>query len=106
MVQDSEGNNLLFGANAIFNPEEVTIRSESEAPEPLFIDADTQTLLFSLNEGETTYTLRLDDENIETITFELGERDSERCCGTQTFSTATQLNGAATNNEDRIIIIK
>ena len=106
LVQDANGNNLLFGDNAIFNPEEVTISSENEAPQPVLIDSNTQTLQFTLNEGEMTYTLQLDNENTETIVFELGERESERCCGNQVFSTATLLNGVEIENEDLITIIK
>ncbi len=106
LVQDPDGNNLLFGDTAIFNPEEVTISSESEAPQPLFLATNTQTLQFTLIEGETTYTLRLDNDNTETIVFELGERESERCCGDQTFSTATLLNGATIANDDLITIVK
>ena len=106
LVQDSSGNNLLFGDNAIFNPEEVTISTPGEVLQPLSIDTERQTLRFSLDEGETSYTLRLDDSTMETIVFELGERDSERCCGTQTFSTATQVNGATVDNVDTITIVK
>lgn len=106
VVQDANGNNLLFGDNAIFNPEEVTISSSGEVLQPLFIDREKQTVQFALNEGETSYTLRLDDDTRETIVFELGERDSERCCGTQTYSTSTQVNGAAVDNVDTITIVK
>ncbi|MEO0571844.1 MAG: hypothetical protein AAF039_09065 [Bacteroidota bacterium] len=106
LIQDSNGNNLLFGTNAIFDPEKVTLSSGGETAQPLFIDRDTQTLQFSLNDGVTTYTLRLDDDNTETIVFELGERNSDRCCGNQVFSMATQLNGAGIANNDVISIIK
>lgn len=106
LVQDAEGTNLLFGANAVFNPEEATLSTANGSSQPLSIDENNQTLQFSLVENEITYTLRLDANTTEILAFELDERDSERCCGTQTFSKATQVNGVATDNTNTIIIVK
>ena len=106
LVQDIDGNNLLFGETAIFDPEEATLTSEGEVSQPLFIDNDKQMLQFSLSEGVTLYRLQLNGNTAETIIFELGERESERCCGNQVFSTATELNGQNIANNDVIPIVK
>ncbi len=106
LVQDANGTNLLFGDSAIFNPEEATLLTEGDTPQALFIDEDTQTLQFSLEDNETTYFLHLDANNNDTLVFELSERESERCCGNQTFSTSTQLNGTMVENSDTITIVK
>lgn len=106
LVEDATGSNLLFGNGAAFDPEEATIETSSGIQQLFFIDEATQTLQFFLEENETTYTIRLDSETSEILTFDLSERDSERCCGTQTFSTSTRLNGTSIDNSNTITIIK
>ncbi len=105
LVQDADGNDLLFGANAIFDPATVTINSGGKTPRSLFVDEETQTLLFALEPDQTNYTLQLDDNTVATLVFELGERKSERCCGNQIYSTSTQANGTVIDNSDTITIV-
>ena len=105
LVQDSNGNNLLFGPSAIYDREELKITSNGGEVRSLFSEEATQTVLFSLLEGETNYTLELNETTTVTLGFELGMRESQRCCGDQLYSTATTLNGATVENADTIIIV-
>lgn len=106
LVQNANGTNLLFGDGATYDPAEVILETSSGIQQSLFIDENTETLQFFLEENETTYTLRLNETEIETLNFEVRERESERCCGTQTFSISTSLNGTMIENSDTINIVK
>lgn len=106
LVVDASGTNLLFGDGAIYNPENVSIRSSTEELQPVLIDEDTGTLQFFLAEDTMEYSVVLSESEVETLGFELAERKSERCCGMQTFSTSTRLNGNEIDNSDIITIIK
>ncbi|MGD1947317.1 MAG: hypothetical protein ACFB0A_13885 [Croceivirga sp.] len=105
LVQDAEGNNLLFGEGARFDPATVTIRLESGPPQSVFVEEETQTVLFFLEDNQTNYILELDDATSANLTFELGERESERCCGNQVYSTSTRLDGSEIPNENRITLL-
>lgn len=104
-VVDASGTDLLFGTQAVYVVEALTLTGGGIS-QALFINEQEQSLQFFLEEDITAYTLLLDANTKENITFELSERDSERCCGTQTISMATQVNGVETANNDTIIIIK
>ena len=105
LVLDENGNNLLFGPNAIYNPQVATLTTNSET-QLLLINEEAQTLDFFLEDAITSYTLQLDENTMDTITFDLAERESKRCCGTQTFATATRVNGSENTSTDTIIIVK
>ncbi|NND80051.1 MAG: hypothetical protein HKN53_09135 [Maribacter sp.] len=96
----------MFGSTAIYVPVQVTLTGAEVEPIAIFIDEGSTTLAFDLDRDITAYTLRLSANEIDTITFDLAERPSEQCCGTQTVSTSTQLNGTAIDNTDLITIIK
>ncbi|MBT8307717.1 MAG: hypothetical protein KJN85_12325 [Maribacter sp.] len=106
LVVDPSGINLLFGSRAIYIPENVIIRGSDGEPKPLFIDESTGTIQFSLERDIEEYSLILSESNVEILTFELAERKSERCCGTQIFSSKTSLNGKSIENSELITIIK
>ncbi|WP_299528598.1 hypothetical protein [Ulvibacterium sp.] len=106
LLVNASGTNLLFGDDAIYNPENVSIRNGNEELSPVLIDEGTGTLQFFLAEDVMEYQVVLSESEIETLSFELAERNSERCCGTQTFTTGTRLNGNEIENTDIITIIK
>lgn len=105
VFEDAMGNNLLFGNNAIYDPEAVTVTGGDESW-PVFIDSSAGAVEFSLEEGVFEYIINLNENTSDTLRFDLDERDSERCCGTQTFSTSTQVNGMVVDNTDTITIVK
>jgi hypothetical protein len=106
LVVDASGTNLLFGSTAVYNPENVVLRSADGEEQAVFIDENTNTLQFFLQRGMEEYELVLSEDMVDTLAFELTERKSERCCGTQTVSTSTSLNGARIENSDLITIVK
>ena len=105
VVEDETGNNLLFGNTAVFDPETITVTVGGQT-QPVFVNASISAVEFSLAEGVTEYRINLDENTSDTLNFDLDERDSERCCGTQTYSTSTTLNGTAIENSDVINIVK
>ncbi|NKI30455.1 hypothetical protein [Croceivirga thetidis] len=104
LIVDNNGNNLLFGSNAIFDPFNVNLNFETGAASAWFVDEQTQSIWFALEPEQTTYILQLDDTYSIFIEFDLGERKSERCCGNQIYSTSTQVNGVMVDNSDTITI--
>lgn len=106
LVVNSSGNNLLFGDRAIYFPENVIIRGSDGEPKPVFIEESKNTIQFFLERDIEEYSLILSESSVEMLTFELTERKSESCCGTQTISTKTSLNGNSIENSELITIIK
>ena len=101
---DSNGTNLLFGNQAIYNPDSVVIKAGNDNTVSVWKQEDTGTIMFNLEENFTTYHIFLSDTLIVTLEFELAERKSTSCCGFVIFSTKTLLNGKEIENNDLIII--
>lgn len=106
LVVDVSGANLLFGDQAIYNPENISISSADGELQPIFIDQNTNTIQFFLEPGITNYSLELSEDDIEIVGFELETTESDVCCGTKTISTNTILNGNEIDNSEVITIIK
>jgi len=105
-VVDSFGNDLLFGNEAIYDPESVIIKETDGEPQPIFVDESTNTLQFFLESDVAQYSLVLSEGEVDTLSFELAEQKSERCCGMKTISINTSLNGNRIENSDIITIVK
>ena len=103
---DANGNNLLFGDQAIYDPANVIIRSENEINGGAWPGEDSQTLWFNLQETSTTYYITTPDSLIDTLQFNFAKRKSTRCCGDVVYSTQTRLNGREIDNGDLITIIR
>ena len=101
---DSNGANLLFGNQAIYNLDSVRIKTENENAVSVWKDEETETILFSLEENDPVYYIVLSETLIDTLEFELAERKSTSCCGNVKYSTQTLLNGQEIENNDLIII--
>jgi hypothetical protein len=101
---DSSGANLLFGNQAIYNPDNIIIQTENGNTVSFWKEEDTGTILFDLEGDDTSYQIVLSDTLIDTLEFELDERKSMSCCGNVIFSTKTLLNGQEIENDDLIII--
>ena len=103
-VEDEFGNDLLFGSTAAYQPEEITVTAGGET-QPVFVNAFVSAVEFSLVEGVTEYRINLNENTSVILNFDLDERDSDRCCGTQIYSTATTLNGNQVENTNIIRIV-
>jgi hypothetical protein len=101
---DSNGTNLLFGNQAIYNPDSIIIKAGNDHNINVWKQKDIGTILFNLEEKYTTYYIIISDSLMDTLDFELAERKSTSCCGNVTFSTKTLLNGLAIDNNDLVVI--
>lgn len=101
---DSNGTNLLFGNQAIYNPDSIIIKAGNGNIVSVLKQEDTGTILFNLEPIFTTYYVVLSDTWIDTLQFELAERKSTLCCGNVMYSTKTLLNGQEIENIDLIIV--
>jgi hypothetical protein len=101
---DSNGTNLLFGNQAIYNPDSIIIKAGNNNTVSVWKQEDTGTIMFNLEENYTAYHIVLSDTLIDTLEFELAERKSTSCCGYVIYSTKTLLNGQEIENNDLIII--
>lgn len=101
---DSNGANLLFGNQAIYNPDSIIIKVGNDNTINVGKQEDNGTIMFNIEERYTTYYILLSDSLIDTLYFELAERKSNVCCGNLTYSTTTLLNGLEIENNDLIVI--
>ena len=102
---DSNGNNLLFGSTAIYNPEDISITTDNGQSIEFSIDQTNETISFAI-EVFNTYEISLSSIFVDVFEFELAERKSEVCCGNVIFSTETMLNGEEIENNDLITITR
>lgn len=102
---DSNGNNLLFGNQAIYNPDNIVITTGNGEIVAVWKEENTGTIVFGLESDATSYQIDLSDSLMDILEFELTERKSESCCGNVIFSTQTILNGQEIENNDLIVII-
>lgn len=105
-VQNSEGDNLVFGAKAIYNPNDFSLTTADG--EALFFELDNQSgiIRFYLEEDLSTYYLNYSETKTDVLSFELTSRKSESCCGSVTYSSKTFLNSQEVDNKDLIVIVK
>ena len=101
---DANGENLLFGPKAIYDPDRVVVRAEVDYLVDVWRQQTTGTIQFNLESDYTTYYISLTNTIVDTLHFELDERESENCCGNVVYSTKTFLNGLEIENSDLIII--
>jgi hypothetical protein len=105
LYTDSEGVNLLFGNQAIYNPENFFIIDNNNRDVDVRLQEENGTIAFDLGVNATSYRIFLADTFEDELQFELAERKSEVCCGNVTFSNKTILNGQEIDNSDFIIVI-
>jgi hypothetical protein len=106
MVVDQSGNNLLFGDNSMYPPDSVKVKVIDQQPEYIWKNTEAGTVQFNLDRNYSEYYFFLTDTIVDTLRFDISERESTRCCGTVAFSTKTFLNGNEISNEDVITIVK
>jgi len=103
---DANGNNLIFGDQAIYNPNDITVTSANNEFVDVRRDPDLEVIAFSLEDNFSSYRILVGDSLLDALDFELAERASDQCCGNVTFSIRTLLNGQEIDNSDMITIVK
>jgi hypothetical protein len=103
---NSDGTNLLFGNQAIYDPDSVIIKVGNDNNISVWKQEDLGTIMFNLEGNYTSYYIVLSDSVVDTLDFELAQRKSTRCCGNVTYSTKTLLNGHEIEYDDLIVIIR
>ncbi len=106
MVVDESGNNLLFGDSSMYPPDSVKIKIADQQPEYTWRNVESGTVQFNLDRNYSEYYFFLTDTIVDTLRFDISERESTMCCGTVAYSTKTFLNSAEISNEDVITIVK
>ena len=101
---DSSGTNLLFGDQAIYNPDSVLVKGLNGELVNVFPNQELERIQFVIENDITHYTVAISDSSVDTLSFELSKRKSTRCCGDVTYSTKTRLNGQEIANNDLIIV--
>ena len=76
---DSEGVNLLFGDQAIYNPENFFIIDNNNRVVDVRLQEENGTIAFDLGVNVTSYRIFLPETFEDELQFELAERKSERC---------------------------
>lgn len=103
---DSNGNNLFFGNQAIYDPDNLIITAGNNNVQDAWKQENTGTILFNLLPQYNIYYITLPSTLVDTLQFNLAERKSSTCCGNVSYSTATFLNGEAIENNDLITIAR
>ena len=106
MVVDESGNNLLFGDSSMYPPDSVKIKIADQQPEYTWRNVESGTVQFNLDRNYSEYYFFLTSTIVDTLRFDISERESTMCCGTVAYSTKTFLNGTEISNEDVITIVK
>lgn len=101
---DSSGNNLFFGGQAIYDPNNIVITADNNEIVDFDMQADKGIIVFVLEGNNTSYQIKLSDKINYIVEFELAERKSENCCGNVTYSTKTIINEQEIENNDSIVI--
>jgi len=102
---DASGNNLFFGDSAIYNPDSLVITAENgQVISTAKLDGQGA-FQFGLDGDYNAYIMKLADSINDTVSFNLGERESTSCCGNVTYSMNTYLNAEEISNANLITII-
>lgn len=106
LVVDADGNNLLFGEFAIYDPNTVQLIADNDQDIFFFSNEETGFIEFGIEQDFESYELILSETESDIISFETDLRSSVNCCGDVRFSTATFLNDIEVENESLITIVK
>lgn len=105
-VLNPGGKNLIFGVDAIYNPNDIVINDEFGTVVEFFTNTSNESIDFSFNPSATTYTIKFNNTDKATIEFTYGTDKQIDCCDEFTVTLTTTLNGKAIPNNDAITIIQ
>ncbi|MCB9252805.1 MAG: hypothetical protein H6605_10085 [Flavobacteriales bacterium] len=105
-VINSGGDNLIFGASSVYDPNDILIKNEFGDEVEFFANASNGTIDFTFNTNSETYKIELSKTDIETIKFTYGTDKQIDCCQEFAVTVTTSVNGKSIANNDLITIVR
>lgn len=103
---NTNGDNLIFGAKAIYNPNLITIKNNFGELIEFSKNQSNGTLDFEFNVKANTYFIKLSSTDNDNIQFTYTKDKHIDCCTEFDITQTTKVNGTLVSNEDKIVIIK
>jgi len=105
-IVNKQNQNLIFGANAIYDPNDIVIKNEFGEVVEFFTNTNNQSIDFTFTIASNKYFLILSASDTDTISFVYGKEKQIDCCDEFDVTTSTSVNGKILPNEDAIILVK
>ena len=105
-VVNSKGVNLIFGASAVYNPDNIVIKNNLGETIEFFTNTSNGTIDFGFTITADIYSIKLNASNTETIKFTYGKDKNIDCCNEFDVTKTTTVNGKLVSNDDNITIVK
>ncbi len=105
-VVNSSGDNLIFGASAVYNPDNIVIKNNLGETIEFFTNTSNGTIDFGFTITADIYSIKLNASNTETIKFTYGKDKNIDCCNEFDVTKTTTVNGKLVSNDDNITIVK
>ncbi len=103
---NTNGDNLIFGTKAIYNPDLITIKNNFGELIEFSQNQSNGTLDFEFNVKANTYFIKLSSTDNDNIQFTYTKDKHIDCCAEFDVTETTSVNGILVSNEDKIVIIK
>jgi len=105
-VINKNGDNLIFGATAVYNPDNIEIKNNFGETIEFFTNTSNGTIDFTFNVKADTYFIKLNTADTDTIIFTYGKDKHIDCCNEFDVTKTTTVNGKLNSNNDLITIVK
>lgn len=105
-VVNSKGVNLIFGASAVYNPDNIVIKNNLGETVEFFTNTSNGTIDFGFTITADTYSIKLNATDTEIIKFTYGKDKNIDCCNEFDVTKTTTVNGILVSNSDKISIVK
>ena len=106
LVVNSKGVNLIFGASAVYNPDNIVIKNNLGETIEFFTNTSNGTIDFGFTITADTYSIKLNNTDTETIKFTYGKDKNIDCCNEFDVTKTTTVNGILVSNDDKITIVQ
>lgn len=104
IVEDSNGNNLIFGNNSIYNPDNISIILSNSEEAFYTLDSLNRNINLIIENETLSYYLNLNDSVSHKINFTQKEIPSPNCCGNIPEISESFVDNIEVNNNRAIII--
>lgn len=105
-VLNAASKNLLFGASAVYNPDDIVIKDEFGNNIEVFVNIANETVDFTFKTASNSYFIALNNTDTDTVSFVYGKDKNIDCCNEFDVTKTTSVNGKLTSNDDLIEIRK
>jgi hypothetical protein len=105
-IVNSKGENLLFGANAVYDPKDIEIKNNLGDLVDFLPNDNNGSIDFSFNLNFDTYFIKLTNTDTDTLSFTFGKDRHIDCCNEFDVTKTTSVNGKTVINDDKISIVK